>query len=169
MVQVGHYVDNAHAAVEHLSANRVCEVYLKARDARVLTPAQEHIALTCDVLMRGLAHVGIIALVDEATGYQDLRTQGELNHLLEMYVQEELRPYISRFPNEFFKQIYKLYGWPYKPGSTKRPPVVGKFINEYIYRALPPNVLPKLQELNPLTDKGWRRWKHFSIHARYGL
>jgi hypothetical protein len=141
----------------------VCEVYLKARDARVLTPAQEHIALTCDVLMRGLAHVGIIALVDEATGYQDLRTQGELNQLLEMYVQEELRPYLSRFPNEFFKQIYKLYGWPYKPGSTKRPPLVGKFINEYIYRALPPNVLPKLQELNPITEKGWRRFKHFQF------
>jgi P63C domain-containing protein len=141
----------------------VCEVYLKARDARVLTTAQEHIAVTCDVLMRGLAHVGIIALVDEATGYQDLRTQSELNQLLEMYVQEELRPYISRFPNEFFKQIYKIYGWPYKAGSTKRPPLVGKFINEYVYRGLPPNVLPKLQELNPVTDKGWRRWKHFQF------
>lgn len=141
----------------------VCEVYLKARDARVLTPAQQHIAVTCDVLMRGLAHVGIIALVDEATGYQDLRTQSELNQLLEMYVQEELRPYISRFPNEFFKQVYKIYGWPYKAGSTKRPPLVGKFINEYIYRGLPPNVLPKLQELNPVTEKGWRRWKHFQF------
>lgn len=147
----------------------VCEVYLKARDSerqgkKVLTPAQEHISHTCDVLMRGLAHVGIIALVDEATGYQDLRTQRELNELLEMYVQEELRPYLKKFPNEFFKQVYKIYGWQYKPGSTKRTPQVGKFINEYIYKALPPNVLPKLQELNPVNkETGRRRWKHFQF------
>ena len=147
----------------------VCEVYLKARDEerkgkKVLTPAQEHIALTCDVLMRGLAHVGIIALVDEATGYQDLRTQRELNELLEMYVQEELRPYLSRFPNEFFKQVYKIYGWKYTPGSTKRTPQVGRFINEYIYKGLPPNVLPKLQELNPVDkETKRRRYKHFQF------
>jgi hypothetical protein len=142
----------------------VCEVYLKARDKKVLTDKQEHVAITCDVLMRGLAHVGIIALVDEATGYQDLRTQRELNELLELYVQEELRPYLSKFPSEFFKQVYKIYGWPYKPGSTKRSPQVGKFINEYIYKALPPNVLPKLQELNPVDrETGRRRFKHFQF------
>jgi hypothetical protein len=140
----------------------VCEVYLKARDARVLTEKQEHIATTCDILMRGLAHVGIIALVDEATGYQDIRTQRELNQLLELYVQEELRPYLSKFPNEFFKQVYKIYGWKYTPGSSKRSPLVGKFINEYIYKALPPNVLPKLQELNPVDkETGRRKHKHF--------
>lgn len=147
----------------------VCEVYLKARDAerqgrKVLTAAQEHIAWTCDILMRGLAHVGIIALVDEATGYQDIRTQRELNELLQLYVQEELRPYISKFPNEFFKQVYKIYGWSYKPGSNKRTPQVGKFINEYIYKALPPNVLPKLQELNPVDKETKRRkYKHFQF------
>jgi hypothetical protein len=142
----------------------VCEVYLKARDAKVLTEKQEHIAQMADILMRGLAHVGIIALVDEATGYQDLRTQRELNQLLEMYVQEELRPYLGRFPNEFFKQVYKIYGWKYTPGSTKRSPQVGKFINEYIYKALPPNVLPKLQELNPVDQETKRRrHKHFQF------
>lgn len=151
----------------------VCEVYLKARDAeregkKVLSQTQEHIARTCDILMRGLAHVGIIALVDEATGYQDIRTQRELNQILELYVQEELRPYLSKFPAEFFKQIYRLYGWQYKPGSTKRTPQVGKFINKYIYQELPPNVLPKLQELNPMTEKGWRRWKHTQFLAETG-
>jgi hypothetical protein len=142
----------------------VCEVYLKARDAKALTEKQDHIAQMADILMRGLAHVGIIALVDEATGYQDIRTQRELNQLLEMYVQEELRPYIGRFPNEFFKQVYKIYGWKYTPGSTKRTPQVGKFINEYIYKALPPNVLPKLQELNPVDQETKRRkHKHFQF------
>jgi len=108
------------------------------------------------------------SLVDEATGYQDIRTQNELNQILELYVQEELRPYVSKFPNTFFKEVFRIYGWPYKAGSTKRPSVVGKFINRYIYEPLPPNVLPKIQELNPVTEKGWRRWKNFQFLAETG-
>jgi len=35
---------------------------------------QKHIAAQAEIIMRGLATVGIIALVDEATGYQDPAT-----------------------------------------------------------------------------------------------
>ena len=49
----------------------VCEVYLKAREAGVLPTNQKHVAKQAEILMRGLAHVGIIALVDEATGFQE--------------------------------------------------------------------------------------------------
>src|SRR5690606_37344816 len=49
---------------------QVCEVYLKARDANQLNKSQIHVAKQADILMRGLATVGIVALVDEATGYQ---------------------------------------------------------------------------------------------------
>lgn len=46
----------------------VCEVYLKARDAGVLPTNQHHVAKQAEILVRGLANIGIIALVDEATG-----------------------------------------------------------------------------------------------------
>ena len=49
----------------------VCEIYLQARDAGVLDRQQEHVAKRAEILIRGLARVGIIALVDEATGYQE--------------------------------------------------------------------------------------------------
>lgn len=106
------------------------------------------------------AHVGIIALVDEATGYQEHRQRDELNRILEAYINEELRPWIRTFPNEFFKQVYRIHGWEYKQTSTQRPPLVGRLINEWIYKELPPNVLPELQELNPITEKGYRKHKH---------
>ena len=56
----------------------VCEVYLKFRDHCLAqsgkVPVQyKHIIDACDALMRGLATVGIIALVDEATA---TRTSG---------------------------------------------------------------------------------------------
>ena len=45
----------------------ICEVFLKARDMEVLTGRQIEHAATADLIMRGLAHVGIISLIDEAT------------------------------------------------------------------------------------------------------
>jgi hypothetical protein len=139
----------------------VCEVYLKARDENRLLKSQEHIARVCEVLTRGLARVGIIALVDEATGYQEQRTKDELSKILAAYIAPELRPYMPLFTPEFFKQIYRLHGWPYKiDGSTQTPRYVGKFINKYIYEPLPPGVLPELKRKNPVTERGYRRYKH---------
>ena len=53
----------------------VCEVYLKLRDFAKGTELKRYsdIIKACDILMRGLARVGIVALVDEATGYQEVR------------------------------------------------------------------------------------------------
>lgn len=70
-----------------------------------------------------------------------------------------MRPWISVFPNEFFKQIYRLHGWAFKEGNFKRPQYVGKLINEWIYGRLPKPVLPELRHRNPAVE-GRRRHKH---------
>jgi hypothetical protein len=142
---------------------KVCEVYLRARDAGKLLDSQSHIAKQADLLMRGLAHIGIIALVDEATGYQEQRAKDELARILEAYVSEELRPWVKTFPDEFFKQIYRLQGWPYRSGNAKRTPYVGRLINKYVYEQLPPGVLNELRKRNPVTEHGYRRHKHFQL------
>lgn len=139
----------------------VCDVYLDARQAGQLRTGQEPVAEICEVLVRSFAKVGIIALVDEATGYQDIRARDELQRILEFYVQAELQPWTKTFPDEFFRQIYRLQDWEYKPGSAKRTPYVGKLINKYIYEQLPPGVLDELRALNPVTSNGRRRHKHF--------
>jgi hypothetical protein len=138
----------------------VCEVYLQARDAKRDLLSQEHIVKTCDMLMRGLARVGIIALVDEATGYQEARAKDELHRILAAYIAPELMPWTKMFPDEFFKEIYRLQGWEYRPGSAKRTPYVGRLINKYIYDQLPDGVLEELQRRNPVTERGYRRHKH---------
>lgn len=141
----------------------VCEVYLKARDAEVLRHNQKHIADACEVLMRGFARLGIIALVDEATGYQEQRAKDELHKILEAYISPELMPWTRMFPDDFFRHIYRLHGWAYKPGSAKRTPQVGHLINKYIYEQLPKGVLPELRRLNPMTERGYRKHKHFQF------
>lgn len=141
----------------------VCDVYLDARTAGVLHHTQERIAEAAEILMRGLARVGITALIDEATGYQETRARRELQKILEAYIAEELRPWTKMFPDEFFKQVYRLQGWEYKPGTAKRTPYVGKLINQYIYEQLPPGVLESLRDKNPRTASGHRAHKHHQL------
>ncbi|MGH4001773.1 MAG: P63C domain-containing protein [Pseudonocardiaceae bacterium] len=138
----------------------VCEVYLDARNENVLLPAQQGAAKAAEILIRGLARVGIVALVDEATGYQEVRARQELQKILEAYVQAEFRPWVRKFPDEFFRQIYRLQGWEFRPGTSKRTPQVGKLIKHYVYEQLPDGVLEELERVNPPNDKGHRPRKH---------
>ncbi|UED84187.1 P63C domain-containing protein [Streptomyces profundus] len=138
----------------------MCEVYLEARKNGVLLKSQERAVDAAETLVRGLARVGIIALVDEATGYQEVRARRELQKVLEAYVATEYRPWIKTFPDEFFEQIYRLQGWEYKPGTSKRSPYVGTLVNRYIYEQLPHGVLEELQKVNPRQANGRRRYKH---------
>lgn len=137
----------------------VCDVYLDARTNGDLLKSQETAARAAEILMRGLARVGITALIDEATGYQEKRARNELQRILEAYVQAELRPWIKTFPDEFFQEIYRLQGWEYKSGTSKRTPYVGKLVNKYVYKQLPPGVLDELRRRNPRTEHGHRRHK----------
>jgi hypothetical protein len=113
--------------------------------------------------MRGLAHVGITALVDEATGYQQVRDRDELHRILEAYIAKELLPWTKRFPDEFYGQMFRLRGWQYSPPSVKRPKYVGKLTNELIYEKLPKGVLEELRSKNPVTPRGYRKHKHFQF------
>lgn len=141
----------------------VCDVYLEARAAKKLDPKQHAVAKQAEILVRGLARVGIIALVDEATGFQEVRARAELQRILEAYIQAELRPWLKTFPDEFFREIYRLQGWEFRPGTSKRTPYVGKLVNKYVYEQLPPGVLDELKRLNPRTPKGYRAHKHFQF------
>jgi len=68
---------------------QVCEIWLKARDSGSLQSQQLPKALKAEVLMRGLAQIGIVALVDEATGYQEEIDRDSLHRLLEVYLVEK--------------------------------------------------------------------------------
>lgn len=138
----------------------VCEVWLSARDAGALQSQQLDKAKKAEILMRGLAHVAIVALVDEATGYQDVRARHALEEILEKFISEELRKWAKTFPDEFYKEMFRLRGWPYKPWSIARPSVIGKYTNDLVYERLAPGVLKALRRRNPTDDKGRRRVRH---------
>lgn len=142
----------------------ICEAILVARDAGALkTEAEQRYATYCDALVRSFAKVGIIALVDEATGYQEVRARDELHQILERYIAKELLPWAKRFPDDFYKEIFRLKRWRYDPQSVKRPGYIGTLTNQLVYEKMPPGVLDELRERNPSNDRGNRRVRHHQL------
>jgi hypothetical protein len=140
---------------------KICDVWLKARDADVLFERQKHLAKQAEIIMRGMAHIGIIALVDEATGYQYARAREALEKILELYIAKELFKWVKTFPDEFYQQLFRLHGWQKNiPFKVKRPAFVGKLTNDLVYERLAPGVLEELKRLNPRTEKGTREYRH---------
>lgn len=138
----------------------MCDVYLSARMDGALTKQQENLAIASEVLVRSLSKLGIVALVDEATGYQEERDRSELQKLLSKYISKELLPWTKRFPDEFYQELFRLRGWDYPTPSGQRPGIVGYYTNKYVYDHLPPGVKEELQKNNPSVSPGRRKWKH---------
>jgi hypothetical protein len=138
----------------------ICDAVLQARQADELMHQQVHIAEKCEILVRGFARVGIIALIDEVTGYQEVRARNALNEILEVYISKELLPWTKRFPDEFYKELFRLRNWQYNPFSVKRPILVGNLTNKIVYKKLPPGVLEELVEINPVESNGKRKYHH---------
>lgn len=133
----------------------LCDAFLEARKHISLSPRQTIIAEQCEVLIRAFAKVGITALVDEATGYQYEREKDELQQILRKYISEELLPWQKRFPDIFYKELFRLNGWDYTvKGIQKRPGVVGTWTNKLVYEQLPQGVLDELRNNVPKSETG---------------
>jgi hypothetical protein len=64
----------------------ICDGVLEARNHIELDVGQERVANEAEIIVRSVAKVGIIALVDEATGYQYERERFELQRILRLFV-----------------------------------------------------------------------------------
>lgn len=125
----------------------LCEAVLEARKNNQLHYQQEHIAVQCEVLIRAFAKVGIIALVDEATGYQRERAKDALAAILEAFVAKELQPYVKTFPPEFYENMFRLRGLHYPPErASYKPQYFGTLTNDVVYKRVAPGLLAELKK-----------------------
>ncbi len=73
----------------------LCSIVLKARrDGLLKGKRQTKIAERCEILQGGFARLGIIALIDEATGYQEIRDKKALQAYLDLFLNVF---YLNRF------------------------------------------------------------------------
>lgn len=149
----------------------VCKAYIDADNAGVLTAQQK---ITSDRLlgiMTAFAKVGIVALVDEITGYQEERGDTDLQKFFKLYVSDEHSPWTKRFPDEFYEHMCRLKGWgPFLKYGRKMPQVAGKYTNDLIYKYLPKGVLEMLKERTPKSEAGnnTRRY-HQNLTPKQGI
>jgi P63C domain len=142
----------------------VCYVFIDANEAGALMRTQKHIADRCKILVRGFATIGIIALVDEATGFQYDRNRDELQTILKAYISEELLKWQKRFPDSFYIEMFRLRGWDYNVKNIlKRPGVIGTWTNNLIYKQLPFGVLEELKNKTPKDEKGHRKHRYHQL------
>lgn len=148
----------------------ICDAFLEARKNIPLSSRQQIIADQCEILIRGFARVGIVALVDEATGYQYERERFELQKILNAYISDEILKWQLTFTDEFYKQIFRLWGIPFIPKYIRiKPSFIGKLTKKYIYEQLPRGVLEKIKEKSGKTAKGNYRYKwHQSLTPEIG-
>lgn len=123
----------------------VCEIYLNAKKEGVLNPKQGLIADLSEVLIKSLSRVGIIGLIDEATGYQQIRPRDALEMYLNKVLGKELSAWCKRFPDSFYENIYKLRGWPEFSTIKNKYSCVGNYTKDLVYSRMGEDVLEELK------------------------
>jgi hypothetical protein len=125
----------------------ICEKYLQAQEQKKLKKNQLKLAVKAGIIIRSCAKVGIIALIDEATGFQQFREKRALQLKLQAFIADELQEWARVFPPDFWYELARLEGIRYSPRN--RPLRWGKYIMAFVYDSIDKDVGKQLREKNP--------------------
>lgn len=142
----------------------LCDVIIKAGE-KGYNISKQYI-VNANIIIRAVAKTGIIALVDEVTGYDKAkeRAKNALQQFLNQFIQEEAAKWVKTFNDQFFEDIYKMRNWTWTK-TSQRPGVIGQWITDIVYDRLGP-IVPKLEQLNPKNEHGNRSHKHHQFLSR---
>ncbi len=143
----------------------IAGAYIKARnkfidDDEPIPQQYKHIFKQCDLVLGMLATVGIAALVDEATGFQYVRDKLALQEILDKYLRKEFATWAKSFPDEFYREIFRLRNWVWKGMKINRPQCVAKYTMDLVYSRLTKDLVKELETRNPIVN-GKRKAKHY--------
>jgi hypothetical protein len=143
--RIGPGVEALGYQAEHLID--ICDRYIEAKHQKLLKPSQEKLVQQAEMVMRACAKTGIIALIDEATGFQKVRAQHALQIKLQAFIAEEMQEWALMFPDEFWFELARLEGVRYSP--RHRPLRWGRYIMMFVYDAVDEDVGKQLRDRNP--------------------
>lgn len=134
----------------------ICSAIIDANRAGVYSNVE--VVSKADIIIRAVAKTGIIALVDEATGYNKAkeRSKTELQDWLAKYINSEADKWVKMFPDQFFEDVNKMRGWSW----DCKPRYMGKIINDIVYERIAPFILEELRKKNPKSESGNRKYKY---------
>lgn len=143
----------------------ICMMYINANSEGKLLESQKHLATQSLIIVSAFAKTGVIAVIDEATGYinDKNRAKDELQKFLSSFMRTEVAAYVKRFDDSFFEMIYKLRGWTWTY-TYRHPSIVGQLINDLVYARLAPLILSELRKKNPVIDYGTSKHREHYHH-----
>jgi hypothetical protein len=142
----------------------ICRAYVEALEKGLLkTERQKENAIRCAMLLISCAKTGLIALIDEATGFQYERAHDALQVKLMAFISEELRAWEKTFPDQLWEEFGRLTNW--QGALHHRPKWWGKLIIELIYDTLDSDVSKYLKENKPTPGIRW----HQQLTQNYGV
>jgi len=159
--------DPAHG-YEGIFIIELCDAIWEAGRDGKLSSSQMFLAKQSEIIVRSSAKVGIVALIDEATGYIKDKQKDEYRELFKEFIRNECREWEREFPDQFFDMLYRMYNLKRnKDAKTKHPQFFGRFIRKYLYAPLANSkgaILEMLDEKNPVVYKsGGRKYKMFTF------
>jgi hypothetical protein len=125
----------------------ICEKYLEARALGLLKKSQLALAAQAEIVIRACAKVGIIALIDEATGFQEIRAKNALRLKYQAFIAEDMQDWVKMFPDDFWYELARLEGIRYSPRN--RPLRWGRYVMMFVYDAIDSDIGNWLRENNP--------------------
>ena len=125
----------------------LCTKYLEAADLGLLKKNQLHLARQSEIVVRACAKVGIVALIDEATGYQKVRARQALQIKLQAFIADDMQEWAKMFPDEFWFELARLENVKYSPRN--RPLRWGRYVMIFVYDAIDSDVGRELRRKNP--------------------
>jgi hypothetical protein len=144
----------------------LCDAIWEANKQKKLTARQKFLAVQAEIIVRSAAKVGIIALIDEATGYIKDKRKDEYRELFKEFIRDDIREYEKEFPDQFYDMIYKLYNIK-RVNKKNHPQFFAGFTRRYVYAPLANSngaILDMLDEKNPVIyTNGGRKYKMFQF------
>ena len=147
----------------------ICRGYVRAlageiEGEKLTSASQIEIAVRCSMFLASCAKLGLVALIDEATGYQYDRAEDALRIKLRAYLEEEMRKWERTFPNELWVEFGRLTRW--RGTVNQRPLYWGKLVMELVYDYLDKDVADWLRKNAPKPRHGqnYHQW----LTAQYG-
>lgn len=132
----------------------LCNAIIDAGNDRHYGIDEEYVK-NATIIIRAVAKVGIIALVDEVTGYdkEKNRAKDELQNYLSQFISQEAAKWVKTFDDSFFEMLYRLHNWSWSK-THKHPGIVGYWINDIVYERLGPMVLTELKKAKGINGRG---------------
>ena len=136
------------------------EAVVRAYMMERLPSSLNKLAIKANALRDIFARTALDSMIYQESGYWQAREGEKIIQILDNHLLDYARKWSKTFPDEFWKLLIKIKGYP-SYIALDRPAYVGHWVNDIVYARLAPKIKEELTKLNPrVPETGSRQHKH---------